>query len=349
MQGGIYMIRKKKLQSMTKKERIMAAIHGEPVDQVPYSLWSHLPGIDLDPVANAEKTYDFYKTYDVDILKTMNNGMYSIEDFGAKVDYSDIAKGGVAKILDTPVKTPDDWGKVQPVSLHEGAMAREQRYLKLLLDKTKGEVPVVFTVFSPLTTANKLCPHMLEHIKAGEGAKVKQALKAITETTCGLVQRVIELGADGIFFATQLSSYDLTEESIYKEYGMPYDLAVLAASQGWCNVLHAHGKNIMFPLLRKYPVQIFNWHAWESLPDIRQAQVMTGKCIMAGLERMDITDHHKNEIEHQIYETLVQTEGKKVILSPGCVIRYPLDPDMLSFVRKAKEEIERQLGIAGKA
>lgn len=325
---------------MTKKERIAAAIHGEPVDRVPYSLWSHLPMIDLDPVANAEHTYDFFKAYDVDILKTMNNGMYSIEDFGAQVDYSDIPKGGVARITDTPICQPEDWKRVQPASLHQGALAREQRYLKLLLDKTKGEVPVVFTIFSPLTTANKLCPHMMEHIREGHGALVKQALKAITETTCGLVQRVIELGADGIFFATQLSSYDKMEESLYREYGMPYDLAVLSASQGWCNVLHAHGKNIMFPLLRKYPVQIFNWHAWESLPDIRQARLMTGKCIMAGLERMDITGRHKNEIEYQIYETLRQTGGKKVILSPGCVIRYPLDTDMLAFVRKAKEEIE---------
>ena len=326
---------------MTKRERITAAIHGEPVDRVPYSLWSHLPMIDLDPGTNAEHTYDFYKTYDVDILKTMNNGMYSIEDFGAHVDYSDIPKGGVARIVDTPIQQPEDWKKVQPASLHQGALAREQRYLKLLLDKTKGEVPVVFTIFSPLTTANKLCPHMMDHIRDGHGDLVKQALKAITETTCGLVQRVIELGADGIFFATQLSSYDKMEESLYREYGMPYDLAVLSASQGWCNVLHAHGKNIMFPILRKYPVQIFNWHAWESLPDIHQAQVMTGKCIMAGLERMDITEKHKNEIEHQIYETLRQTGGKKVILSPGCVIRYPLDTDMLSFVRKAKEEIEK--------
>ena len=335
---------KKKMKiEMTKHERIAAAIRGEAVDRVPYSLWSHLPMIDLDPVENAEKTYEFYKTYDVDILKTMNNGMYSIEDFGATVDYSDIPKGGVAKITSTPVENPEDWEKVKPVSLHEGALLREQTYLKLLLKKTNGEVPVVFTVFSPLTTANKLCPHMKEHIAAGHGDKVKTALKAITETTCGLVQRVIELGADGIFFATQLSSYDIVEESFYKEYGMPYDLAVLSASQGWCNVLHAHGKNIMFPLLRKYPVQVFNWHAWESLPDIHEAQVMTGKCIMAGLERMDITDGHKNEIEYQIYETLRQTKGKSVILSPGCVIRYPLDTEMLAFVRKAKEEIEGKL------
>lgn len=336
-------MKRKKTAPMTKAERIAAAIRGDAVDRVPYSLWSYLPMIDLDPAANAEHTYDFYKTYDVDILKTMNNGMYSVEDFGVTVDYSDIERGGVAKIISTPVHTPEDWLKVKSVSLHEGALAREQDYLKRLLKKTNGEVPVIFTVFSPLTTANKLCPHMMEHIASGHGEQVKAALTAITETTCALVQRVIELGADGIFFATQLSSYDLVKEDLYKEYGMPYDIAVLSASQGWCNVLHAHGKHIMFPLLRKYPVQIFNWHAWESLPGIHEAQVMTGKCIMAGLERMDITDGHKNEIEHQIYETLRETGGRHVILSPGCVIRYPLDPDMLSFVRKAKGEIETKL------
>ena len=204
-------MKKKIISAMTKKERIQAAISGEAVDHVPYSLWTHLPMIDLDPVSNAEHTYDFYKKYDVDILKTMNNGMYSIEDFGAKTDFSDVPKGGVARITETPVKAPEDWLKLRPVSVNEGALAREQKYLKLLLNKTKGEVPVVFTVFSPLTTANKLCPSMMDHIREGHGDKVKAALKVITETTCALVQRVIELGADGIFFATQLSSYNLTK------------------------------------------------------------------------------------------------------------------------------------------
>lgn len=328
---------------MTKRERIQAAIEGKPVDTIPYSLWSHLPLIDLDPVQNAEHTFQFYKKYDVDILKTMNNGMYSIEDFGAKVDYSDIAKGGVAKIVSTPIHTPEDWLQVKPLSIEEGALYREQKYLSLLLEKLHGEVPVIFTVFSPLTTAKKLCPNMMNHIRDGYGENVKSALNAITETTCALVKRVIEMGADGIFFATQLSSYDLTTESFYQEYGVPYDLRVISASAGWCNVLHAHGKNIMFPVLRKYPVQIFNWHAWESLPDIREAQKLTHKCIMSGLERMDITAKDKNKIEYEIYETLEQTQGRSVILSPGCVIRYPLDEEILSFVRKAKDEIEKSI------
>ena len=86
---------------MTKKERIKAAVSGQKPDCLPYSLWTHMPGIDLDPVLLAEKTYEFYKTYDVDFIKTMNNGMYAIEDFGCEVDYSDIERGGVARVTKT--------------------------------------------------------------------------------------------------------------------------------------------------------------------------------------------------------------------------------------------------------
>ena len=57
---------------MTKRERIQAAVKGTKPDKLPYSLWTHLPGIDLDPALLAEKTYEFYKTYDVDFIKTMN-------------------------------------------------------------------------------------------------------------------------------------------------------------------------------------------------------------------------------------------------------------------------------------
>ena len=71
---------------MTKKERIRAAIRGEKPDKMPYSFWTHMPGTDLDPEAISQKTYEFYKKYDFDFVKTMNNGMYAIEDFGCTVE-----------------------------------------------------------------------------------------------------------------------------------------------------------------------------------------------------------------------------------------------------------------------
>ncbi|MEG0804172.1 MAG: uroporphyrinogen decarboxylase, partial [Pygmaiobacter sp.] len=110
---------------MNKKERVYAAIHFKETDEIPYSFWSHLPGIDLDATKLAQTTYEFYKTYDLDFIKTMNNGMYAIEDFGCTIDYSEIEQGGVAKITSSPIKTPQDWAKLRPCSINEGSLARE--------------------------------------------------------------------------------------------------------------------------------------------------------------------------------------------------------------------------------
>lgn len=329
---------------MTKAERIKAAIEGKQPDSIPYAIWTHLPGIDMDPVKLAEATFDFYKKYDIDFIKTMNNGMYPIEDLGCTIDYSDIPLGGVAKIVDTPVKTVEDWNKVRVTSIYEGALNRELTSLELLLKKTKGEVPVIFTVFSPITTADKLSNKLLtEHIGSGGGKQVHKALEAITETTCQLVKRAIDLGADGIFFASQMSSYNIMSEEMYREYGAHYDERVIEASKGWFNVLHAHGENIMFNLLKQYPVQVFNWHVWESLPGLEEANVIAGKCVMGGIKRMDITNHNKNELQNQIYKCVKMLRGRGHILTPGCVIRYPVDEEMLEYVKKTKCKVEAAL------
>ena len=90
---------KKKITVMTKMERIAAAIRGDAVDTVPYSLWFHLPLIDLDPVKNAEQTYGFYKTYDVDILKTMNNGKWNHKEYGTVSTASPRIAAAILSIL----------------------------------------------------------------------------------------------------------------------------------------------------------------------------------------------------------------------------------------------------------
>lgn len=332
---------------MTKRERIKAAVNGERPDKMPYSLWTHLPGIDLDPVLLAEKTYEFYKTYDVDFIKTMNNGMYAIEDFGCTVDYSEIEKGGVAKVTRTPIESASDWLKLSPQPFTKGSLQRELTSLKLLLEKTAGEeVPVLFTVFSPITTADKISgKKLLSHIREGHGEEVKHALDAITETTMALAKEAIRLGADGVFFASQMSSYDSMTALEYLEFGKPYDLKVLeAAKDGWFNTIHAHGDNIIFDILKDYPVSVFNWHAGETLPELDEAFLLTGKCLMGGLKRMDITNRNKNAVQNQIYESFKKLHGLHQILTPGCVIRYPLDDEMLGYVKRTKEYIESRIG-----
>lgn len=97
---------------MTKKERTRPPSAARSRTKMPYSFWTHMPGTDLDPEAISQKTYEFYKKYDFDFVKTMNNGMYAIEDFGCTVDYSEIVKGGVAKVVSTPISCAADWRKL---------------------------------------------------------------------------------------------------------------------------------------------------------------------------------------------------------------------------------------------
>jgi len=342
--------------SMTKKERCMAAVKGEKPDRIPYSLWSHMPQFDHDPKVIAEKTYEFYKKYDIDFIKTMNNGMYSIEDFGAEIDYSEIAKGGMAKLVSTPIHSAEDWTKLEVKSLSEGALARELYHLQLLVDKVKAEdVPVIFTVFSPISTANKLCGGNIgKYIHEGHGKEVKAALEVICETTVKLAEKAIEIGASGVFFASQMSNYTnalasepLTVED-YKEYGKPYDVKILEAANaagGWMNAIHCHGDDIMFDVVKDYPVQIFNWHIWETFPALDEVLAVTDKCVMGGMKRFDITECNYNAIRHQIYECCRLTKGRRMILTPGCVIRYPLNDEMLSYIKTTKDSVEEALGL----
>ena len=331
---------------MNKRERIWAAVHGEKTDILPYSFWTHLPGIDLDPEKLAEATYNFYKTYDVDFIKTMNNGMYAIEDFGCEIDYSEVLTGGIAKVVSTPIQTPDDWYNIKACSIHKGSLARELKGFQLLLDKIKEEnVPVIFTIFSPLTIAAKLSGGKLrQHIEDGHADAIHYALRVITETTCNMTREVLNMGADGIFFAIQNANYDFMTPEKYQEYGVVYDLEVFqAAEKGWMNTIHAHGSNIMFEILRDYPAQVFNWHAWEALPAVDEAYALSGKCLMGGLDRRDITNCNRNEIQHQIYECYRLMKGQNQILTPGCVIRYPLNDDMLEYIKKCRDFTERKM------
>lgn len=305
------------------------------MDEIPFSFWTHLPKYDLDPVLLAEKTYEIYKKYDTDFIKSIPNGMYTVEDFGCKCDYSEIESGGAAKIVSSPVNKLEDWAKIKPVNINEGALGRELLSLKLLLKKVNNEAPVIATVYSPVTIAAKLSNNKLyKHIKEENIEIIHKALDVIAATTSKFIEKAIELGASGVFFATQLSSYDFLNEDQYKKLGVPYDIKALRGSiKGWFNVLHIHGNNIMFDLLKDYPVQAINWHVWETAPTIAEARKVTDKCLIGGIVRTDITENNREAVSSQIKNAYKQSNGFKHIITPGCIIRYPINEEMLSFVR----------------
>ncbi len=181
---------------MEKIERIKCILNGETPDRPAYGFWTHFPGIDLDARALSEASYAFYKNLDLDFIKSMPNGMFSIQDWGCTCDFSRIARGGVARVTDAAVKTPDDWHRLAELDLDRGAMGRELQALQGLLSLVKEEAAVIATVFSPITTAYKLSEgKIFQHLRTCP-AKVAHGLDVITDTTCRFVRKVVE--AEGV-------------------------------------------------------------------------------------------------------------------------------------------------------
>ena len=206
---------------MNKFDRIKLAISGEKQGSIPFSFWTHLPEIDRSPKEVAQATYDLFKQYDLDFIKTMNNGMYAVEDYNTEIDFSE-----VAKVIKTLINAYEDWSNLPLLELETAsALQRELDHLEHLLNLVDGEAPVIMTVFSPLTTAAKLAKgQLINHLNQDEHGYIHQALDKIAEATAALAHKAIELGAAGVYFASQMSSYDQVSEEIYADYGVPYDL-----------------------------------------------------------------------------------------------------------------------------
>ena len=97
---------------MNKFDRIKLAVSGEKQGSIPFSFWTHLPEIDRSPKEVAQATYDLFKQYDLDFIKTMNNGMYAVEDYNTEIDFSE-----VAKVIKTPINAYEDWSNLPLLEL----------------------------------------------------------------------------------------------------------------------------------------------------------------------------------------------------------------------------------------
>ncbi len=323
-------------EAMAKAERIKAALRGEASDRPPYAFWTHRPDIDLDPDRLAEETAAYCRRLDLDFVKSMPNGFYCVEDWGCALDFSEVARGGVAKVVRPAVSAPGDWRTLTALNPAQGALGRELRHLSQLVQRVGPDVPVLATVFSPLTIANKLSNGAHRAHLASNPDAVTSGLEIITDTTCEFVRAAVNCGCAGIFFATQDATHQAFDEAAYRRYGVPYDHRVLQAARtagGWFNAVHMHGDDVLFDLLKHYPVDALNWHIGETPPSIADYRNSGGALpILGGLQRGHITNRDLAAAFRDVKQTLAQTQGRGIIIAPACVIRHPVDETVLQAI-----------------
>jgi uroporphyrinogen decarboxylase len=187
----------------------------------------------------------------------------------------------------------------------------------------KGGVPILQTVFSPLTTARKLAGEaLLQHLRSDPEA-VEAGLRVITDTTIAFALDALRGGAHGIFFATQLATTDILTVAEYQRFGVRFDLEFFHALKGRTrlNMLHIHGENIMFDALAGYPVEMLNWHDRLTAPTLKQALGRFKGALVGGVEERELmVSGGEAAVRAQVRDAIAQTGGRRLIVGPGCVV-----------------------------
>ncbi|MCC7282161.1 MAG: hypothetical protein IT556_07235 [Acetobacteraceae bacterium] len=318
---------------MKPADLVRATLAGEATPRPPYGFWTHFPETDLDPEAIARETIAFARTTRQDFVKAMPNGLYAVEDWGVRTDFSEISGGGAARVSATPITAPADWAKVRRLDPAAGALGRELRHLSLLVEALGPDLPVLATVFSPVTIAKKVSGGAFAAHAQSHPALVRAALDEIAATTAAFSTQAIALGCAGVFFAVQ-DALGSAGEAAWRDMGLAYDLAALdGARAGWFNAVHMHGDDVAFELLASYPVQVLNWHVGETPPTIAEYRAGGGrKPVLGGIRRTPITGRDMAAVSADIDAALAADGGRGVLLSPGCVIRHPFDPGFLGSI-----------------
>lgn len=321
---------------MNKRERVYAALEGEAVDRIPLSLWRHFHKQDQTPAGLASATLAFYKKYDFDLIKLTPSGFYAIEDWGAQVILS--KDDDRPPTLKRPViRKPEDWRNLTTLSATTGSYGRALEAVKLLTNQLdKEDAPVLMTVFSPLTIAYKLAGDaLLDHLE-DHATDVHIGLATIAETTSRFADVVLEAGADGIFFASQLSRADMLTEEMCQAFVIRYDLIALerVKLQPVPLVLHLHGANPHFASVNQYPAHAVSWHNYETGPTLGEALTLTDKTLFTGLDLDNLENGGPDEIIAEAREAINQTGGKRLILAPACVIPTKTPPENLQALKE---------------
>jgi uroporphyrinogen decarboxylase len=344
------------MSEQTKRERVDAALRGEPVDRPPVAAWRHFIPDERAAAPLADAHLRFFREYDWDWLKVNPRATYYAEVWGARYDYDDYSSV-LPRLVETPLRAAADLARITPRAPDNAALAEQLDLLRRIKDGI-GDAHFVQTIFSPLSVlAFLLARPGDQNADLGLGsdfARVREvlrehpraahaALAAVARTLADYAQASVEAGASGLFFAiVRLAREGGLTPGEYAEFGRPYDLQVLEAVQGApFNLLHICGPRVHFDQVLDYPVHAINWATiGQGNPTLAEARGRTNKALIGGVEEHGTLQHGSPaDVIAEAASALARSGQVKVLLAPGCGLAPDVPEANLRALRRAVEPV----------
>ena len=310
---------------MTGRQRVEAALAMGVADRPPVGAWGHTYREEWVPAELAAVTVERAKRFGWDFVKFQPRASCFAEAFGSTYHPSGHRLRG--PILLTPaVPDLESWRSVALVNLR--ALEDQVESIGMVARELGAEVPVIQTVFSPVTVGGYLVgksqSRVVRELRAHPDL-VGPALEKIAEALADFSRRSVEAGAAGIFYA--ISGYagrGVMAEAVYRELVLPYDKAVVGAlpRSAWFNVLHLCGSNLNFGLSRDLPSHAVSWSVHnKGNPSLAEGRDIAGRAVMGGLsQRATLVYGPPAKIKAEAARAVKQTGGPGLLLAPGCSV-----------------------------
>ncbi len=323
------------------KERLELILAGEKPDRYAASFWRHFYHKENNAKGTAEAMLDFQKEFDWDFMKINPRADYHIEDWGIEQKFS---TGEFKKhtVLKYPVENLADWNKIEPLKPTARVLAEHLQVVSLIRKGVGRDFPILMTVFTPLAIAGRMVEDdnlLVEHLR-NHPDEIHGALRAIADTFKQYVQELRNAGADGIFFATtQWASSGLITWKEYEEFGVPYDLEVVKATEkSALNLFHVCSSYNYLNQLAKidYNCKMYNWDGEDptNFQLDKAYELLKGKALVGGVDHSGwLSKSDPAEIPYQMQRIKKYLDPSRVIIGPGCAFDPEVSGDNLRMIR----------------
>ena len=310
---------------MTGRERVEAALAMGVADRPPVGAWGHAYREEWIPTDLAAVTVERARRFGWDFVKFQPRASCFAEAFGSVYHPSGHRLRGPI-LLKPAVADLESWRSVARVNRR--VLDDQVEAIGIAARELGAGVPVIQTVFSPITVAGYLVgksqSRVVRELRA-HPELVGPALEVIADALVDFSRRSGEAGAAGIFYA--ISGYagrGVMSEALYRELVLPHDHAVLRAlpRSGWFNVLHLCGSNLNFGLSRDLPSQAVSWSVHnQGNPSLAEGREIAGRAVMGGLsQRATLVYGPPAKIKAEARRAVEETGGIGLLLAPGCSV-----------------------------